>query len=360
MDKEYVEYQDLIIKFLAGEIIDSEFTMLKSWLEKSPENRRIFDKENELWQETAFQSRLEHYKVDSAWSNISFRLGLGKRDNASVTVIRKSTYIFLIAAACLAGLIAIGSLYVSLRPKNIPASVVSASTTISTKEGEKAHIFLPDSTEIVLNSGSSIQYDRNYNIKDRIVRFTGEAYFNVATNHEKPFVVKLDHMNVAATGTRFNIFSFSNEDRVETTLEEGVIQVSIAGVDPIRMKSGEQIVYFVKSKKVQLSEVATDTYTSWKENKLRFNDTPFEEVLRRIGRKYNVRFEITSRDLLNLKYTATFIDESIEEVMQMLQTVSPITYKIYNLTTINDKKYTKPKIVVGKRKENKRIFNQKP
>lgn len=360
MDKEYVEYQNLIIKFFAGEISDNEFTMLNSWLEESPENRHMFDKENELWQETAFQSRLEHYKVDNAWSNISFRLGLGKRDNASVTVIRKSAFIFLIAAACLVGLIAIGSLYVSLRPKNNPASVVSASTTISTKEGEKAHIFLPDSTEIVLNSGSSIQYDRNYNIRDRIVRFTGEAYFNVATNHEKPFVVKLDHMNVAATGTRFNIFSFSNEDRVETTLEEGVIQVSIAGVDPISMKSGEQIVYFVKSKKVQLSEVATDTYTSWKENKLRFNDTPFEEVLRRIGRKYNVRFEITSRDLLNLKYTATFIDESIEEVMQMLQTVSPITYKIYNLTTINDKKYTKPKIVVGKRKENKRILNQKP
>ena len=85
-------------------------------------------------------------------------------------------------------------------------------------------------------------------------------------------------------------------------------------------------------------------------NKLRFNDTPFEEALRRIGRKYNVRFEITNRDLLNLKYTATFIDESIEEVMEMLKTVSPINYKIIKLTSINDKVYSKPKIVVRKRK----------
>jgi ferric-dicitrate binding protein FerR (iron transport regulator) len=351
MDKEYEEYQNLIIKFFAGEISDSEFTILKSWLEESPEHRCIFDKENELWQETSFQPSLEHFRVDSAWTNFSLRLGLGERVSASVTVIRKSNFIFLIAAASLAGLITIGSLYVTLRPKSFHAAVLSASTIISTREGEKAHIYLPDSTEIVLNSGSTIQYDGNYNKKDRIVKFTGEAYFNVTTNHEKPFVVKLDQMSVTATGTRFNIFSFSNENRVETTLEEGAIQVSIKGVDPISMKSGEQIVYFVNSKKFQLHEVESDTYTSWKENKLRFNDTPFEEVLRRIGRKYNVRFEITNHDLLNLRYTATFIDESIEEVMQMLQTVSPITYKIYNLTTINDKKYTKPTIVVGKRKK---------
>jgi ferric-dicitrate binding protein FerR (iron transport regulator) len=106
----------------------------------------------------------------------------------------------------------------------------------------------------------------------------------------------------------------------------------------------------VKSENVLVRDVTTDTYTSWKENKLRFNNTPFEEVLRRIGRKYNVKFEITNHDLLNLKYTATFIDESIEEVMELLKNVSPITYKIYYRTSVNDKLYMEPKIVVGKRK----------
>jgi transmembrane sensor len=360
MNEELLDQQDLVTKFFAGEISDSEFKILKAWLEENPENRRIFDKENELWQETAYQSRLEHFKVEGAWLDISSRLGLGKKKNMRVTVIRKSNLIFLVAAASVACLLAIWSLFFSVKPKAISVADVSSVTTVSTKEGEKAHIFLPDSTEIILNSGSSISYDAGYNIKDRNVKFSGEAYFIVATNRSKPFLVNLDRMKVIATGTKFNIFSFGNEDRVETTLEEGAISVSIPGSEAIKMKSGEQIVYFVRSKKIQVSEVATDTYTSWKENKLRFNDTPFEEVLRRIGRKYNVRFEITSQDLLNLKYTATFIDESVEEVMQMLQTVSPITYKIYNITTINDKKYTKPKIVVGKRKELKRNLNPKP
>ena len=104
---------------------------------------------------------------------------------------------------------------------------------------EKKHAsILADSTEITLNSGSTLQYNGQYNIKDRIVKFTGEAFFNVRTNPEKPFVVQLDHMSVTATGTRFNIFSFGNEDRVETTLEKGAIKVSIKGKEPVDVKSG--------------------------------------------------------------------------------------------------------------------------
>ena len=126
-------------------------------------------------------------------------------------------------------------------------------------------------------------------------------------------------MSISATGTRFNVFSFDNENRVETTLEEGIIEVAVKGKDPINVKSGQQVVYFVNTGDVIVRDVNTDTYTSWKKNMLRFHDTPFEEVLRRVGRKYNVTFEVSNRELLDLKYTATFIDESIEEVMQMLK-----------------------------------------
>ena len=228
--------------------------------------------------------------------------------------------------------------------------MIVASTTFSTAEGEKSRVFLADSPQVYINAGSTHKYTTGYNIKERSVELTGEAFFNVRTNPEKPFVVQLGKMSVSATGTRFNVLSYGNEDRVETTLEEGKIQVSIRGQETIDVKSGQQVVYFTKTNKAIVREVATETYTSWRENKLRFNDTPFEEVLRKIARRYNVTFEISNRDLLDLKYTATFIDESIEDVMQMLKAVSPITYKIYTRTTINDKQYLKPKIVVGKRK----------
>jgi ferric-dicitrate binding protein FerR (iron transport regulator) len=349
-DEEKVEYDNLIIKFFAGEISDNEVILLKSWLEMDPENRRIFNEENELWQLASVHTKLENYNTDTGWIKIATALGLAKNNFKSVILFRKNNFRILIAAATMAFLVTLGGLGLWIAGKTSLQQMATASTIVATNEGEKAHIILSDSTEIILNSGSSLQYNGQYNIKDRKVRFTGEAFFDVSTNPEKPFVVQLDQMSVSATGTRFNIFSFGNEDRVETTLEEGAITVSIKGKEPVKVKSGQQVVYFVKSKNVVLRDVATDTYTSWKENKLRFNDTPFEEVLRRIGRKYNVVFEITNRDLLNLKFTATFIDEPIEEVMKMLRDVSPITYKINNRTSVNDKQYLKPRIVIGQRK----------
>jgi transmembrane sensor len=351
-EEEREKYHNLIIKFFAGELDDNEILILKSWLDQNPDNRRIFNEENELWQGANVHSNIEHFKTDTAWINISAKLGIGKTNSKSFAIISRNNYRKLLAAATVTCLVALGGVSLWISAKTSFEKISGASTTITTNEGEKAHVFLPDSSEIILNSGSTIQYSGNYNFKDRVLKLTGEAFFNVFTNHEKPLIVELEHMKIIATGTRFNVFSFDNEDRVETTLEEGTIEVSIEGKAPLTVKQGQQVVYFRKSEKVLLREVATDTYTSWRENKLRFNDTPFEEVLRRIGRKYNVKFEITNRDLLNLKYTATFIDESIEEVMQMLKAVSPINYKIYNRTSVNDKQYLEPRIVVGKRKTN--------
>lgn len=343
-------YSNLLVKFFTGEISDNEMVLLKTWLEQDPENRRIFDKQNELWQEVSVQAKPEYYKTEAAWSKILSKLGFGKNNYRSVTLLGKNNYRILLAAASLAFLVTIGSLSLWIKGKYSLNPIIDASIMIVTNKGERAHIFLPDSTEIILNSESTIQYNRFYNINDRIVKLTGEAFFNVSTNPEQPFIVKLDKMSISATGTRFNVFSFDNEDRIETTLVEGHIQISTKDKNPISLKSGQQAVYFSRSEKIIVGDVATDTYTSWMDNKLRLNDTPFEEALRRIARKYNVKFEITNLDLLDMKYTATFIDESIEEVMGMLKAVSPITYRIYNRTSVNDKEYLNPRIVVGKRR----------
>ena len=100
----------------------------------------------------------------------------------------------------------------------------------------------------------------------------------------------LDKMSVSATGTRFNVLSYGNEDRIETTLEEGKIQVSIADKETIDVKTGQQVVYFTKTNKAIIRDVSTETYTSWKENKLRFNDTPLEEMLRKIAQEIQCNF----------------------------------------------------------------------
>lgn len=341
-----LDYRDLIIKFFAEEISDEELDLLKSWLSKSDGNRKIFDQENELWHISDKKTKLEHFNTGNVWNAISSKYKFGNKLR-KVTVVRKTTINLLVAAACVGLLIISGSLVALINTRQSFHQATVTSTLVSTNCGDNARIFLPDSTEVILNSGSKLQYDGGYDIKDRVVRLHGEAFFDVRTNPDKPFVVKVDKMDVTATGTRFNVLSYDNENRIEATLEEGVIKVNIAGKEPISLNPGQQVVYSKKSEKAEIQNVNTYTYTNWMENKLQLQDTPFEEALRKIGRKYNVTFEVTNKGLLDLKYTATFIDESIEDVMAMLKIVSPINYKIEYRASVNDKQYVKPKIIVG-------------
>lgn len=344
------DYRELIIKFLSKKISDNELELLRIWLEKDPANRQIFDEKNELCQKSGIKTIDDNYITDKAWLEISSQLEIGENSGNNVIVLKKSNFRVLIAAASIACMIAISSLSFWLVEKKSNKQVTVASTIINTDEGEKASILLVDSSQVILNSVSTLEYKADYNVKERSVRLAGEAFFNIRTNPERPFIVQLNNMSVSATGTRFNIFSYEDEDRIETTLEEGSLQIVINGQENLDVKAGEQVIYFTKTNKAIIRNVTTETYTSWKENKLRFIDSPFEEVLRNIARRYNVTFEVRDHDLLELKYTATFIDESIYEVMQMLKTVSPIEYEIYKLTRANDKEYLKPKIIIDSRR----------
>jgi len=356
MIEDKIDFHELSVKFFAQEIEDSEMILLRSWLESSPEHRRIFNETNELWQGTGKLFKSEFSETDAAWSDISARLGIGKNKVRPLFNPGKYSSIFIIAAASLAFILVVGGItqWIGNRPSQQLSSpqIAIAQTRITTFEKEKAHLFLSDSTEVILNSGSTLQYDNQYNANSRNVELTGEAYFNVRTNPKKPFVVELNGMKVTATGTRFNICSYSDDDRIETTLEDGKIQVAIDGKDLLHVKSGEQVVYFVKSDRVVVHDVPVDTYSAWKENRLRFFDTPFEEVLRQISRKYDVEFEVSNNNLYNLNFTATFLDQPLDEIMKMLASVSPVTYKIIKSKSQSDNQSFKTRIVVGKKKIN--------
>ncbi len=216
--------------------------------------------------------------------------------------------------------------------------------------GARSEVKLADGTEVTLNAGSTIKYFTDYNRLNRDLILEGEAYFKVAKNADMPFVVNAGELNIKAIGTKFNILAYQEDDRIEATLEEGEIHFSGKGNEPFRLKEGQQVVFSKNTHEILIRDVIPEIYTSWMENKLRLNNTPIEEALWKIGRKYNVTFEIVSSDLLELQYTATFTNETIEEVMNMLKSVSPISYKIFKNTRVNEKKYLKPRIIVYKRK----------
>jgi len=130
--QEELDYKGLVIKFLAGEITESEIDVLKSCLDKNVENRCIFNQENELWQESGVKTKLEYFKTDEGWNNISSKLGFGENRYKSVLIINKYKFRMLLAAASVACMIAIGELTLWLTERQSVKQTVVASTTVST------------------------------------------------------------------------------------------------------------------------------------------------------------------------------------------------------------------------------------
>ncbi len=168
---------------------------------------------------------------------------------------------------------------------------------LSTPNGRQFHIELPDGTGVWLNAASSIRYPTVFSEKERKVTVTGEAYFEVAKNKEKPFIVDIDgKIKVEVLGTSFNVNAYTDEPSINTTLVEGSIQVvnqpltgePAANKRTIVLKPGQQL--RTSGQVMKLSDNADlKMALAWKEGSFQFNYTKLDEILRQFARWYDVK-----------------------------------------------------------------------
>lgn len=199
-------------------------------------------------------------------------------------------------------------------------------------KGSVAEVLLPDSTVIYLNAGSRIRYSMDGSDNQREVFLSGEAWFDVTKNPEKPFVVHTAFYDVHVKGTVFNVKAYESDQTIATTLEEGVVTIhansgfKLAG--DVVLKPGEQATLNKNSKEFTIRNVNTKWYTSWKDNKLIFINTSLKELVVLLERRYGVEIEVVNSEILDLHFDGTIKNESIIEVLDIMKTTLPIDYKI--------------------------------
>ena len=212
--------------------------------------------------------------------------------------------------------------------------------------GARTSFMLPDGSSGWLNWGSTMSFPTKFKEKNRIVELKGEAFFNVIENPEKPFTILTNKMKVKAYGTSFNVMAFPEDQTMEVTLETGAIEVF--GMDDFdREKSmgvmvpGERGVLNKGTSIFKRDLVQVDQYTSWKEGKLVFRNDPMIHVVKKINRWYNVNIIIRDHRLESYVYRATFVDETLDEVLKIFQRTSPIVTKEMGREKLPDGTYGK-------------------
>jgi ferric-dicitrate binding protein FerR (iron transport regulator) len=182
------------------------------------------------------------------------------------------------------------------------------------------------------------------------VKLTGEAYFNVISNHKKPFIVSTEKIDVKVFGTSFNVMAYADEQITEVTLESGQIEVFKKRNDIIEsmgiLKPDESFIYNSRSDSGKILAVNSAEKLSWLDGKLTFKYEPFEEIIRKINRWYNVNIVIKDELLDTYIYYGTFKDETLEEVLRLLQFTAPIRYRDIERERKQDGTFEKRKIEI--------------
>ena len=163
-----------------------------------------------------------------------------------------------------------------------------------------------------------------FDSETRQIELTGEAFFDVTENKEKPFIVNLDGMHVRVLGTEFNIWADPDSDLIETTLVEGSVALyndtnSSSSPDKI-LVPGEQALFDKQSGSIEVRPVRTSSYTSWMTGDFFFEKITFGEILRVLERSFSVKFHLKNESIKDVFLTAQFTHkESLEEILSILQ-----------------------------------------
>ena len=226
---------------------------------------------------------------------------------------------------------------------------------ITSPFGSRTSFELPDGSKVWLNNGSSLRFPVRFNGKFRELELKGEAYFEIVHNEKQPLIVKVNNVQVKVLGTKFNVMSYADDQNIEVTLKSGRVAIQKLSKDGsarnlLVLKPNQQAVFNKKAKSIKYRNIRSEKYISWKDGKLIFINDPIDLIMKRLERWYNVDIILKDKELSNFTYTATFTDEQLTQVLNLLEVATPIKYKIIPSRKLKDGSYTRQKVIISLKK----------
>jgi transmembrane sensor len=322
---QHIDY-DLLAKYLAGECKDEELQQIESWLSGNEENRTILNQSRKLFVDKRTADTFEKISFDTsrAWSEVHPRLDMTGMRRSDV-ILRKNRF-----------------LYVALRVAAVLFITISATYYFYTKQagealyetsyGQIGEYYLIDSTRVVLRENSSLRTVNKFNTNDRQVRLTGIAYFDVAKNPEKPFIVTTKNARVSVLGTQF-LVDESSHDAVSVTVESGKVKFASRKAPEkvsVILEKNEKAELRIDDDKILKSTVSSLNNLYWANNKLIYKQQSLDLVLDELGTifKKTVVYDVAAAR--NCKLTAVFRNENFDSILQHITQSLDLKYEVRN------------------------------
>jgi ferric-dicitrate binding protein FerR (iron transport regulator) len=204
-------------------------------------------------------------------------------------------------------------------------------------KGQRLTFVLPDSSTVILNSGSEVEYSNDFT-KRRAVFLKGEAFFKVTKKSNSPFIVHTNDFDVKVLGTEFNINSITIDQTV--SLAKGKVNILLKQTnDEINLMPNEELVWNAKTKAVTKRNFDVGKILAWKDNILFLDDEKIEDALPRINQFYGVNFVIKDPEIATKHITGAFKDLTIDEFITSLEFISDLSITKTSKDNIEITKY---------------------
>ena len=362
----------LVSKKVTGEACAEELKLLQEMIAGNPGWKTIMENLQELWNsQPVTHTNSKDQKNEDAYLIHINRLKekfpdfksdstLAAMDEAMYAVHPKKPFYkrWITYAAMVAVIAAVIFLYPLMNAAKPGKKTVSLKPVneIAINKGSRTKIQLPDGSQVWVNSGSKLTYEGRFEGTTREVHLDGEAYFDIVKDAAHPFIVHTEGIDIKVLGTVFNVKAYNADRTIEATLIHGSIEVlnhNQPGAPNIILKPHEKLVYNkyqpadVKEKQAIVNtadkpfsisiaalrkNVADSNIveTAWVYNKLIFEEERFEDLALKMERWYNVKINIETEKLKNYKMSGSFVNETAEEAIRILQFLVPFKYLIKN------------------------------
>jgi ferric-dicitrate binding protein FerR (iron transport regulator) len=319
---------ELVIRVLSGDADEGEQLKITQWINVSDENRNYFKELSLLWETSAGIKNMDTIDTKEDWKKVHAKIR-GIKATSTAPFRRKYVMRYQLTGIAAAVVFCAGLYFVF---QFLSRESAEGNSIVTTLEGSK--ITLPDGSAVYLNGNSKLTYPENFNGAVRSVDLVGEAFFEVVPNSEKPFQIRSGNAITEVVGTSFNINSISS-DSVVVTVVTGKVSLyeKKNSSSKIFLTKGEQ---GILKNGIGLEKKLNDdaNFLSWQTGILVFHNTDLEKVVRDLSRHYEKDILIATGNLEGCRLTATFEQQTLEEVLSEMQMVLPMNPAIADQTIV--------------------------
>ncbi|MDO5663739.1 MAG: DUF4974 domain-containing protein [Bacteroidia bacterium] len=315
----------ILIKYLKGTLDQESSRKVEEWILLSEENRKVLEN---LYVVLFINDRIaakNEIDVNRTFNNFL------KQKTQSTFLLKKRRVMQLWKRAAVVAAISIVVLLSGALTMAALLEKNSQSLIVSTKLGERAQVRLPDGSDVWLNAYSRLEYKKTLLSRERKIKLSGEAYFEVAHNKHYPFIVSNEESEIEVLGTKFNVRCNDDEHFISTTLMEGSVLFSNKNTKiGITLKPGEELLFDKNTNEIKHKKLTRpEEVSSWVHGKLFFDNASLEEIARSLEKHYNVHILFNDEEVKQERFNAEFeMADNIYQILSILELTNKFTYKI--------------------------------